>query len=75
LIKQLAALAVELNPTATLVPAGTTDPNKSVAEELESIRELRRNDPNKYEPTTRSIAGPRTRIAGRATESAEAFAA
>jgi hypothetical protein len=48
-IKQLAALAVELNPTSTLVPAGTTDANKSVADELESIRELRRNDPNKYE--------------------------
>lgn len=48
-IKQLAALAVELNPTSTLVPAGTSDPGKSVADELESIRELRRNDPNKYE--------------------------
>lgn len=48
-IKQLAALAVELNPTSTLVPAGTTDPGKTVATELEAIRELRRNDPNKYE--------------------------
>jgi len=48
-IKQLAALAVELNPTSTLVPAGTTDPAKSVASELEDIRKLRREDPNKYE--------------------------
>lgn len=48
-IKQLAALAVEINPTSTLVPAGTSDPGKTVADELESIRELRRNDPNKYE--------------------------
>lgn len=47
-IKQLAALAVELNPTATLVPAGTTDPSKTVADELESIRQIRRDDPNKY---------------------------
>jgi hypothetical protein len=48
-IRQLAALATELNPAATLVPAGTTDPGKNVQQELESIRELRRNDPNKYE--------------------------
>jgi hypothetical protein len=48
LIKQLAALAVELNPTSTLVPAGTTDPGKTVAAELESIRELRRNNPDEY---------------------------
>jgi hypothetical protein len=48
-IRQLAALATELNPAATLVPAGTTDPGKNVQQELEGIRELRRNDPNKYE--------------------------
>lgn len=47
-IKQLASLAVELNPTSTLVPAGTTDPNKTVADELESIRDMRRNRPDEY---------------------------
>jgi hypothetical protein len=51
LIKQLAALAVEINPTATLVPAGTTDPGKTVAAELEAIRELRRNNPTNTRPT------------------------
>jgi hypothetical protein len=49
LIRQFAALATELNPAATLVPAGTTDPGKNVQARLEEIRELRRNDPNKYE--------------------------
>lgn len=48
-VQQLAALARELNPAATLVPAGTSDPVKGVAAELESIRALRRNDPAKYE--------------------------
>lgn len=47
-IKQLAALAVELNPTSTLVPAGTTDPAKSVADELETIRKSRRENPDGY---------------------------
>lgn len=48
-IRQLAALATELNPAATLVPAGTTDPGKNVQARLEEIRTLRRNDPNAYE--------------------------
>jgi hypothetical protein len=48
LIKQLAAIAVELNPQSTLVPAGTTDPGKTVQAELDSIRELRRNKPDEY---------------------------
>ncbi|MCK1479321.1 hypothetical protein IVB27_32425 [Bradyrhizobium sp. 197] len=48
-IRQLAVLATELNPAATLVPAGTTDPGKNVQARLEEIRTLRRNDPNAYE--------------------------
>jgi hypothetical protein len=48
-IRQMAALALELNPAATLVPAGTTDAGKSVQARLDEIRELRRNDPNKYD--------------------------
>jgi hypothetical protein len=48
-IRQMAALALELNPAATLVPAGTTDAGKSVQARLDEIRELRRNDPDKYE--------------------------
>ena len=47
-IKQLASLAVELNPTSTLVPAGTTDPAKTVTDELESIRKFRRENPDGY---------------------------
>lgn len=47
-IRQMAALALELNPAATLVPAGTTDAGKSVDARLEEIRELRRNEPDKY---------------------------
>jgi hypothetical protein len=47
-IRQMAALALELNPAATLVPAGTTDAGKSVDSRLEEIRSLRRNDPDKY---------------------------
>lgn len=47
-IKQLASLAMELNPAATLVPAGTTDPAKTVQDELETIREIRRNKPDEY---------------------------
>jgi len=39
----------EMNPAATLLPAGTTDPNKGVDAELAAIRELRRNDPDKYD--------------------------
>jgi hypothetical protein len=48
-IRQMAALALELNPAATLVPAGTTDAGKNVQARLEEIRQMRRDDPNKYE--------------------------
>jgi hypothetical protein len=48
-IKQLAASALEINPAYTLVPTNTTDPAKSVSEELEGIRKLRRENPDKYE--------------------------
>jgi hypothetical protein len=48
-IRQMATLALELNPAATLVPAGTTDAGKSVQARLNEIRELRRNDPDKYD--------------------------
>lgn len=49
LIRQLATIAMELNPAATLVPSGTTDAGKSIQARLEEIRTLRRNDPNAYE--------------------------
>lgn len=48
-IQQLATLSRELNPASTLVPVGTNDPVKGVADELASIRKLRSEDPNKYE--------------------------
>lgn len=47
-IKQLASLAVELNPMSTLVPAGTGDPAKSVTEELEAIKKVSRDTPDVY---------------------------
>lgn len=56
LIKQLAALAVELNPTSTLVPAGTTDPGKTVADEIEGIRKFRRENPDGYNADKRMQA-------------------
>jgi hypothetical protein len=48
-IKAMANLALELNPAASLVPAGTTDPTKTIDAELEGIREKRRNDPRAYD--------------------------
>jgi hypothetical protein len=48
LIRQLANIAMELNPAATLVPAGTTDPGKNVQSRLDEIRTMRRNDPDAY---------------------------
>jgi hypothetical protein len=49
ILRGLTALARELNPAASLIPAGTTDPGKGIDTELEEIRELRRNDPGKYD--------------------------
>jgi hypothetical protein len=54
-IRQLATLALELNPAATLVPAGTTDPGKSVDARLEEIRTLRRTDPDKYNQDAKKL--------------------
>lgn len=48
-LKQMAALARELNPMAPLVPMGTTDPAKTVDAELEEIRNIRRNKPDEYD--------------------------
>lgn len=47
-VQQMAALALELNPAATLVPAGTTDPTKGVAEELAAIRKFASEKPDEY---------------------------
>jgi hypothetical protein len=47
-IRQLATLALELNPAATLVPAGTTDPGKNVQARITEIRNISRNEPDKY---------------------------
>lgn len=48
-VQQLAAHALDINPAASLVPAGTTDPTKGVAEELAAIRKFRTEKPNEYE--------------------------
>lgn len=47
-IRQLAALATELNPAATLVPAGTTDPGKNVQARIAEIRKISQNEPDRY---------------------------
>ncbi len=36
-VRQLASLALELNPAATLVPTGTSDPGKSVADRISEL--------------------------------------
>ncbi len=54
-IKQLASLALELNPFSTLVPAGTSDPVKSGQSRLEEIREMRRNNDPKYTENVKKI--------------------
>jgi hypothetical protein len=54
-IRQMAALALELNPAATLVPAGTTDAGKSVDARLEEIRTMRRTDPDKYNQDAKKL--------------------
>lgn len=48
-IRQMAQLAVELNPLASLVPAGSGDATKSAEARLEEIRSIRRADPDKYD--------------------------
>lgn len=48
-IKWLVQLGLELNPAATLIPNAGGSPGKSVEGRLNEIRELRRNDPDKYD--------------------------
>lgn len=48
-VQQMAALALELNPAASLVPAGATNAAKGVADRIEEIRKFRREKPNEYE--------------------------
>lgn len=48
MIRKLASLAVELNPYATVVPAGTTDAGKSVQSRIAEIRKISRDEPDKY---------------------------
>ena len=48
-IQQMAALARELNPAATLVPIGTTDGAKGVTERLAEIRKFATENPDKYD--------------------------
>lgn len=54
-VQQMAALARELNPAASLVPAGTTNAGKSLADELEGIRNMRRTEPEKYEANRKQL--------------------
>lgn len=55
-LKWLSSLAREINPAATLVPPGTSDAGKSVQDELEAIREKRRNDPAGYDADKKTQA-------------------
>lgn len=45
----LAQMGRELNPAATLLPAGTSDPGKTLTTELEDIRKFARENPDKFE--------------------------
>jgi len=47
-VQQMAAVAREINPLSTLVPVGTTDPGKNVAEELATIRKFASEKPDEY---------------------------
>ncbi|NWG25369.1 MAG: hypothetical protein HXY30_13325 [Pseudorhodoplanes sp.] len=47
-VKQMAALARELNPAAALVPAGGADPGKSLSDEIASIEKTMREKPDEY---------------------------
>lgn len=48
-LKWAAQMALDLDPAATIVPAGTANPGKTVEAELESIRAFRRKDPDGYD--------------------------
>lgn len=48
LIKQLAQLARELNPAATLVPAGTSDAGKGVTDRLNELKTLMGDSRSEY---------------------------
>lgn len=48
-LRMLANMAFELNPAATLVPAGVSNPGRSVDSRLEEIRKMRRDDPDKWD--------------------------
>lgn len=47
-IKWLAGVQRELNPMATLVPAGTSDPGKSINDEIASIEKLMKDQYSDY---------------------------
>lgn len=49
-LKWLSSLAREMNPAATLVPPGTSDAGKSVQDELNEIRRVTRETPEKVTP-------------------------
>lgn len=49
MVAWLASHARELNPVATLVPAGSSDPTKAANARLEEISQIRRADPDKYD--------------------------
>lgn len=48
-LKWLANLSREINPAATLVPVGTSDPGRSVDDRLAEIRKFRQENPDKYD--------------------------
>ena len=47
-IQQLASLSLELNPAASLVPAGGGDPAKGLSDEIASIEKTMRETPDTY---------------------------
>jgi hypothetical protein len=47
-VRWLVSLGLELNPASTLVPAGATNAGQSIQSELDAIRKVLRDEPEKY---------------------------
>lgn len=71
--KWLAAIAKEINPTATIIPAGSNDIGKSLNDEIASIETMMRTDRAKYnkdeaiQARYRELVTAREKLQARAT--------
>jgi hypothetical protein len=49
IVRQLASIARELNPAATLIPAGGSDGAKGIEEQIAEIRKFAQDNPDAYD--------------------------